>query len=108
MIKKQKIKDEEKLEIVQKEFTMLDEILRDLKLESVQPLLEEMVEVNLKLWEIEDLIREKERDKAFDEEFIDLARKVYYTNDQRFAVKDKINAQYGSDIREVKSYEDYE
>jgi hypothetical protein len=63
--------------------------------------------INEKLWVIEDDIRDKERDKAFDREFIELARAVYVTNDERAAVKRQINTKLGSRIQEEKSYRDY-
>ena len=63
--------------------------------------------VNEKLWVIEDQIRDKERDARFDQEFIELARAVYVTNDERAAIKKRINAQLGSTLVEEKSYADY-
>ena len=66
-----------------------------------------MIEVNRKLWKIEDDIRDKERAKSFDKEFIELARAVYITNDERFHRKNKINSDYDSSIVEVKSYQKY-
>lgn len=106
-IKKEKITDEKKLALVEKEYKALNKILMDLSLEKASELLVEMIEVNKELWKIEDDIREKERAKAFDKEFIELARSVYITNDKRFEIKNKINNIYGSSIREVKSYEEY-
>ena len=63
--------------------------------------------INEKLWDIEDLIRDKERARTFDQEFIDLARAVYVTNDERAAVKRDINTRLGSKIVEEKSYAKY-
>ena len=63
--------------------------------------------VNGKLWDIEDQIRVKERDKDFGPEFVSLARSVYLTNDQRAEIKREIDTAHGSEIVEVKSYEDY-
>ena len=63
--------------------------------------------VNQKLWNIEDMIRDKERSKIFDQEFIELARKVYFTNDERSRIKRNINKVFGSDLIEEKSYADY-
>src|SRR5688572_27048004 len=63
--------------------------------------------INEKLWDIEDLIRDKERARTFDQEFIDLARAVYVTNDERAAVKRDINTRLGSKIIEEKSYAKY-
>jgi Family of unknown function (DUF6165) len=63
--------------------------------------------INEKLWDIEDLIRDKERARTFDQEFIDLARAVYVTNDERAAVTRDINTRLGSKIVEEKSYAKY-
>ncbi len=63
--------------------------------------------VNEALWDIEDRIRVKEKAKAFDAEFIELARSVYVTNDERAALKRAINEKLGSTLVEEKSYEDY-
>ena len=63
--------------------------------------------VNEKLWVVEDLIRDKERDARFDQEFIELARAVYVTNDERAAIKKRINSRLGSTLVEEKSYADY-
>ena len=68
---------------------------------------EELYHVNTSLWNIEDQIRECERRKQFDEDFIFLARSVYITNDKRFEIKNKINEECGSNFKEEKSYEDY-
>jgi hypothetical protein len=64
-------------------------------------------DVNGHLWDIEDRIRDKERDQRFDQEFIDLARAVYVTNDERAAIKRRINVKLGSALVEEKSYRDY-
>ena len=77
------------------ENTNANELINDLKL------------INQKLWNIEDLIRDKERNKIFDEKFIELARKVYFTNDERSRIKRSINETFGSEIVEEKSYADY-
>ena len=63
--------------------------------------------INEKLWDVEDLIRDKERARTFDQEFIELARAVYVTNDERAAVKREINTRLGSKIVEEKSYAKY-
>jgi hypothetical protein len=63
--------------------------------------------INEKLWDIEDLIRDKERSRTFDQEFIELARAVYVTNDERAAIKKRINTLLGSTIVEEKSYQQY-
>jgi RNA binding exosome subunit len=67
----------------------------------------ELKRINEALWEIEDEIRLKERDQAFDARFIELARAVYHTNDKRAAVKRAINLKLGSRLVEEKSYQDY-
>jgi hypothetical protein len=64
-------------------------------------------DVNEKLWVVEDQIRDKERDALFDQEFIELARAVYVTNDERAAIKRRINTRLGSTLVEEKSYADY-
>jgi Family of unknown function (DUF6165) len=64
-------------------------------------------DINQKLWDIEDDIRDKERQRTFDQEFIELARAVYITNDERAAVKRRINTKLGSTIIEEKSYAKY-
>ena len=63
--------------------------------------------INEHLWEIEDRIREKENTKAFDEDFIELARAVYFCNDERAAIKRRLNAASGSELTEEKSYSTY-
>ena len=106
-IKSQKITDPVKLEYVKKEEETLSRTLTSLKLENIDHHLEQMIEVNLKLWKIEDDIRDLERDKKFNEEFISLARAVYITNDERFKRKNTINTTYKSGLVEVKSYQEY-
>jgi hypothetical protein len=63
--------------------------------------------INQQLWDIEDKIRDKERNKSFDAEFIQLARSVYITNDERSRIKKRINETLGSDLIEEKSYSEY-
>lgn len=100
------IKDEEKLNNVKKEYDYLyDIVFNEMKIE--QSDFFDMVSINQKLWKIEDDIRDKERDKTFDDEFVELARSVYFTNDERAEVKKKINLKYGSMFVEEKSYSDY-
>ena len=67
----------------------------------------ELKEINQRLWDIEDKIRDKEKNKSFDDEFIHLARSVYITNDERSRIKRRINEIFGSDLIEEKSYTDY-
>ena len=75
--------------------------------EVVRRLHDALKEINEKLWEIEDDIRDKERVKEFDERFVELARSVYFTNDRRSQVKKELNLHLGSQIIEEKSYQDY-
>jgi hypothetical protein len=105
-IKTGMIKDQEKLANVKKEYDYLSNIVFDeLKIE--QSDFFNLVVINSKLWEIEDRIRNKERDQEFDQDFIDLARSVYFTNDERAEIKKSINLKYGSYFVEEKSYEKY-
>ena len=109
-IKEQKINDEKKLLNITKELGLLSSIAekfieKDEK--SYKKFMDELFEVNLQLWETEDSIRILENKKNFNDEFIQLARNVYYSNDKRFEIKSKINNFYGSEIVEEKDYEDY-
>ena len=67
----------------------------------------ELKKINQRLWDIEDKIRDKEKHKSFDDEFIQLARSVYITNDERSRIKRRINETFGSDLIEEKSYAEY-
>jgi hypothetical protein len=106
-IKSEKIQDAAKLLHVKKEQLILSSTLKQLQLENIQFHLDQMIEVNLKLWKIEDDIRDLERDKDFGDAFVQLARAVYITNDERFKRKNTINTTYKSGLVEVKSYKDY-
>ena len=108
-IKISKISDNNKLQNVQNELNKLREIMLNLKLEneSIKNLKDQLFEINQKLWEVEDSLREKENEKKFDDEFINLARKVYALNDKRFEFKNEPNKSFGSEIIEEKSYKKY-
>jgi len=107
-IKNINIKDDEKLKLIREELELLNNTLNDhIKRDDIQKYLDSLIEINSKLWVIEDDIRDCERNKSFDEKFIDLARSVYFTNDKRSEVKLDINNKFGSTIVEVKSYEEY-
>ena len=107
-IKNINIKDEEKLKLIIEELELLNQILnKHIKKNDIQKYLDSLIEINSKLWVIEDDIRDCERNKKFDQTFIDLARSVYFTNDKRSEVKLEINKKFGSKIIEVKSYEEY-
>jgi hypothetical protein len=73
----------------------------------VSALLDELKQVNEKLWEVEDQLRAAESRGAFDAAFVDLARSVYHTNDRRSAIKRELNVLLGSDLIEEKSYPAY-
>ena len=73
----------------------------------VKQLEAELKKINQQLWDIEDKIRDKEKHKSFDDEFIQLARSVYITNDERSRIKKRINDIFGSDLIEEKSYSEY-
>ncbi len=107
-IKNTNIKDNEKLLLVKEELSLLQQTLNDhVNSDQIKPFLDSLIEINSKLWIIEDDIRDCERDKNFDQKFIDLARSVYFTNDKRSEIKLEINKKFGSKIVEVKSYEKY-
>ena len=103
-IKKNKIKDREKLKNINNEFNTLVESYPTY-IDQLE--YKDLLKINSLLWDIEDRLRLKEKNKKFDEEFIKLARDVYFTNDKRSVIKKKINIRLGSDLIEEKSYEDY-
>jgi hypothetical protein len=107
-VKKNKISNEEKLILVNKEFELLYN-LSSVYLDSneIETLYHKLCEVNEKLWDVEDELRILETKKLFDVDFIELARKVYFTNDDRFRLKNEINQLTDSEIREVKEYVKY-
>ena len=108
MIKKTNITDSIKLKLVAKELEFLQKTLKKyISDDEINEFLQKLVNINSKLWNIEDDIRECERNKSFDQTFIDLARSVYFTNDERAKVKNDINKTFGSELVEVKSYKEY-
>ena len=108
MIKKKNISDSIKLQHVNKELEFLQKTLKKyISEDKINEFLLALVNINSKLWDIEDDIRECERKRLFDQTFIDLARSVYFTNDERAKVKNNINKAFGSELVEVKSYEEY-
>ena len=108
IIKQKNITDETKLDHVKKELDFLQKTLMNyVQQEEINNDLENLININTKLWNIEDDIRECERKKLFDQTFTDLARSVYFTNDERAKVKNDINKAFGSELVEVKSYEEY-
>lgn len=106
-IKLEKIKNEEKLKNIRKEYELLEAAMNSIGIGIDSPEFKRLKAVNLKLWEIEDKIRIKEAKKEFDDEFIQLARSVYYNNDERAAIKREINLEFDSDLIEEKEYVNY-
>ena len=104
-IKIEDINDSKKLINVNYELKYIQGMLSHIVLnKEVKELINELREINKKLWKIEDLIRIKEEEKDFKDEFVTLARSVYITNDQRSVLKKKINIALGSNLIEEKSY----
>ena len=106
-IKKEKISNKEKLIEVDKELVSLNETLKK-SINDENKILSfknDLKNINLKLWDIEDGKRSAEKNNKFDEKFIQLARNVYKFNDERARIKLAINNALGSNIKEVKSYE---
>ena len=108
-IKREKIRDKANLEEINKEYKSLKEVQNlSIKMtEKLKTLFEEIKEVNLTLWNIEDKLRICEKNKDFGQIFIKLARDVYLNNDKRSKIKSEINKILGSNIKEIKQYVDY-
>ena len=105
-IKKVKISDTEKLESVEKELSALNITFKQFipNNSKIKQLIDQLKSINLKLWDIENAKRVAEKNMDFNKEFIELARNVYKTNDQRSKIKLEINNILGSNIKEVKSH----
>jgi hypothetical protein len=114
-IKLEHIAEEEKRANIMEEYAHLtpcivqihEEANANGKLEALETLYQDLLNTNKTLWNIEDMIRECEREENFGQDFIELARSVYYTNDDRADIKKQINVLTGSLLVEEKSYEDY-
>jgi len=108
-IKKERISHAEKLKNIVKELTKLKATWNDIdqQHDNISQQITALKQVNEQLWDIEDRIRLKESAKAFDNEFIELARAVYKTNDQRATIKKQINIMLDSKLIEEKSYQEY-
>ena len=106
LIKKEKIKNENKLKYIETEINYLDKLMSNYSYNEDNLFLN-LKNINKKLWNIEDELRIKEKNQEFDSIFIELARSVYYTNDKRAEIKKKINIKFNSDIHEVKDYIKY-
>lgn len=106
-IKRENITDDVKLENVNKEYLYLHEIVFSELNINYEDDYSRLLQVNKSLWIIGNKLRDKERVNEFDQDFIDLARSVYYANDQRADIKKEINLKYGSSFIEEKSYKNY-
>lgn len=109
-IKHAKTIDSFKLEKINKELDYLKEAILDIETFPCEEseLFEKLKKTNEELWDIEDAIREKEYKKEFDYAFIELARKVYKTNDERSRIKNEINTIFHSELMDIKIYQKYE
>jgi hypothetical protein len=108
-IKLKKIKDDKKRFWVNQEIGILiPKIVNNLKrIYPKSKIYKSLFNINKQIWNVEDKIRKKEDKKEFDNQFIQLARKVYYLNDKRYVIKNKINILTSSNIREIKEYKEY-
>ena len=108
-IKSERIADAAKVANVKTELGMLEQVWSEAvdDDEQIRALKRELKSINEALWEIEDDIRDEERNRRFGERFIELARAVYVTNDERANAKKKVNLHLNSSIVEEKSYQDY-
>ena len=108
-IKSQRMTDPAKLHNVRTELALLNDTWRasPYSKTDIEAEWKGLRDVNTKLWDVEDLLRDLEREGRFDAEFVELARAVYFTNDERAAIKKQINAKLGSALVEEKSYASY-
>tara|TARA_Y100000591_G_scaffold307425_1_gene306795 strand:+ start:12 stop:401 length:390 start_codon:yes stop_codon:yes gene_type:complete len=108
-IKKEKIKDPEKLKFISNELSILkDQLEKNVKSdEKLDKLFKDLKDINAKLWIIEDEKRECEKNKDFEEKFVKLSRDVHFLNDDRAKIKLEINNHTGSTIKEIKEYTSY-
>ena len=108
-IKNKKIKDIKKLSNIKLELKLLNEFFKkkELNTKLIKRLKNYLYNVNLKLWNVEDKLRDHEYRNKFNQNFVKLARKVYFLNDKRSKIKKDINESVGSKIIEEKSYKEY-
>ena len=108
-IKKEKIKDTEKLKFINNEYSILkDQLKKNVESdEKLNQMYQSLKDLNFKLWEIEDDKRKCEKNKDFGERFIQLSRDVHFLNDDRAKIKLEINNYSGSEIKEIKEYTNY-
>ena len=107
-IKKEKIVDVSKKDYINSEYDiLLDKVRGILNNETVLELYKKLIDINNKLWDVEDILRILEKEQRFQGEFIHYARQVYKLNDERYSIKNEINLHLNSEIREIKQYVDY-
>ena len=108
-IKLEKVKDKNSQEEIKKEYKILKEIkTNSIKMtDKIKNLIQSVKNVNIELWDIEDKLRIYEKNRDFGKNFIELARGVYFKNDERAKLKNEINEILDSNIREIKQYIDY-
>ena len=106
-IKKAKISNKEKLDDIDRELLSLNETVKKFipDQSDISKYIDDLKNINLRLWDIEDGKRAAEKNKDFGDKFIELARNVYKFNDERAKIKSTINTSLGSNIKEVKSYD---
>ena len=106
-IKQLNVMNEEKLQNIKLEYQTLKPLLEEIGMSENDRLFTDLLDVNEKLWRIEDDLRVLEKDKEFGNTFVNLARAVYFTNDERAEIKKKINLKTGSKLVEEKDYVEY-
>ena len=107
-IKYRHLADEEKKTNVKAELDLLEKLRLEITALDTGDLIDQLALINSEIWDVEDNIREKERKKEFDQDFIQLARSVYFKNDRRAELKRQLNNVYGSGITEEKNYQKYD
>ena len=107
-IKNINIKDVEKIKFIKEELALLNQTLdKHVNRDDIQEYLDALIEINSKLWVIEDEKRLCEKNADFGEKFVRLSRDVHFLNDERSKIKLEINNQTGSKIKEIKEYTNY-
>ena len=106
-IKQLNVMNEEKLQNIKLEYQTLKPLLEEIGMSENDRLFTDLLDVNEKLWRIEDDLRVLEKDQEFGNTFVNLARAVYFTNDERAEIKKKINLKTGSKLVEEKDYVEY-
>tara|TARA_B100000686_G_C16644251_1_gene891893 strand:+ start:38 stop:445 length:408 start_codon:yes stop_codon:yes gene_type:complete len=108
-IKLEKVKDKNSQKVINEEYKILKEIQTDsIKMtDKMKNLFQSVKNINIELWDIEDKLRIYEKNKDFGKDFIELARGVYFKNDERAKLKNEINVILESNIREIKQYINY-